>query len=165
MQRSRVKKLACLFIIAVLFTTGTAETQDKNVLGAVEEVMLLPWGFKFPARVDTGAATSSIDVCEIEVRKTEVHFTLADRCGGLRLILPLVETRHIQTPEGGKERPIVDMEICIGSRRIRAQVTLNDRSRLEYPFLIGRNILWENYIVDVSRSRTAPPVCPEYGSQ
>jgi hypothetical protein len=90
----------------------------------------------------------------------KVHFTLAGRCGGRRLVLPLVEMRRIQTSEGSDERPVVEMELCIGSRRIQAPVTLNDRSRLEFPFLLGRNILEGNFIVDVSRSKTGPPACP-----
>jgi hypothetical protein len=150
--------VAFLFVAVVLHTAPAAA--EKITIGAVEEVMLLPWGVQFPARVDTGAGTSSIDVCEISVKGKMVHFTLADRCGGHRLILPLVEMRRIQTSEGSDERPVVEMELCIGSRRIRTHITLNDRSRLEFPFLVGRNILEGNFIVDVSRSRTAPPTCP-----
>lgn len=161
-SRKTLPATAALFsLVAVflLFVPGHAAS-EKTTIGAVEDVMLLPLGASFPARVDTGAATSSIDVCEIAVKGKRVHFTLAGRCGGHRLILPLVEMRHIQTPEGGEERPVVEMELCIGSRRVLAPVTLNDRSRLEFPFLIGRNILEGNFIVDVSRSKTAPPACP-----
>jgi hypothetical protein len=153
--------LFLLLAVSLIFAPELAAA-EKMTIGAVEEVMLLPWGVQFPARVDTGAATSSIDVCEISVKGKEVHFTLAGRCGGHRLILPLVEMRRIQTSEGSDERPVVEMELCIGSRSIRTPVTLNDRSRLEFPFLVGRNILEGNFIVDVSRSRTVPPTCPRY---
>ncbi len=148
-----------LLVTASLFFIPEHAAAENLTIGAVEDVMLLPWGVQFPARVDTGAATSSIDVCEIAVKGKEVHFTLAGRCGGHRLILPLVEMRRIQTSEGSDERPVVEMELCIGSRRILAPVTLNDRSRLEFPFLVGRNILEGNFIVDVSRSKTIPPTC------
>jgi len=165
---SKMRSRKVSYVIAVVFLLAAVSplfvpayaAAKKITIGAVEEVMLLPWGVQFPARVDTGAATSSIDVCEIAVKGKEVHFTLANRCGGHRLVLPLLEMRHIQTSEGGDERPVVEMELCIGSRRIVTPVTLNDRSLLEFPFLVGRNILEGNFVVDVSRSRTASPTCP-----
>ena len=161
-SRKALPVTAALFLLVAvsLLSVPAYAAAETTTIGAVEEVMLLPWGVQFPARVDTGAATSSIDVCEIAVKGKEVHFTLSGRCGGHRLVLALVEMRRIQTSEGSDERPVVEMELCIGSRRIVTPVTLNDRSRLEFPFLIGRNILEGNFIVDVSRSKTAPPTCP-----
>jgi hypothetical protein len=60
-----------------------------------------------------------------------------------------------------ERRPIVSLTICLGPRLIRARVTLNDRRLVTYPFLVGRNILKENFIVDCDRIRCLPrPDCP-----
>jgi hypothetical protein len=55
----------------------------------------------------------------------------------------------------------VMMEFCLGSRLIRAQINLNDRSQVKYPFLVGRNAIRKDFIVDCMKERCAPPICPE----
>ena len=47
---------------------------DRVTIGLVEEVILLPWGVKMPARIDTGAATSSLDVRDLTVKKKVAEF-------------------------------------------------------------------------------------------
>jgi len=154
------KVLLALFIF---FPGGTIDAGEKITIGAIEEVILLPWGIQVPARIDTGAATSSLDVCEI--KKTggkEIEFRLPERCGGKKVHMPIVAWRVIQSTGGKAERrPVVEIELCLGSKRLLTQVTLNDRSQMEFPLLIGRRTLKENFIVDVSRSKTLPPCCPE----
>ena len=76
--------------------------------------------------------------------------------------LPVVAWRTIKSTEGASERrPVVELEICLGPKQLRTQITLNDRSQLEYPVLIGRNTLDGNFIVDVSRSNVVSPHCQE----
>lgn len=150
-------------IIALLFAFAVVpslEGAEKTVIGAVEEVILLPSGVRLPARIDTGAATSSLDVQEYTVKGKYVEFCLPERCGGQQLRLPLHSWRHIQSTEGDERRPVVTMDICLGSEKLSTQVTLNDRSKLKYPFLVGRRTLKNKFVVDVTRSRIAPPRCP-----
>ncbi len=149
--------LACF----LLLPPGETKATEKIVLGTVEKVILLPWGIQVPARIDTGAATSSLDVCDIKtLSKKEVQFKLPDRCGGHEIRMPVIAWRSIQSTTGKSDRrPVVEIEICLGSRRFRTQVTLNDRSQMEYPLLIGRRTLEGNYLVDVSRSNILPPHC------
>ena len=164
-----LRKLWLLFIVKTLlvsfifFFGGTVDAEEKIMIGGVEEVILLPWGIQVPARIDTGAATSSLDVCEIKkMGGKEIEFRLPERCGGNKVRMPVVAWRIIQSTEGKAERrPVVEMELCLGAKRLRTQVTLNDRSRMEYPLLIGRRVLEKNFIVDVSRSKILPPRCPE----
>jgi hypothetical protein len=158
-----IRTWSLLAVCFLLFFHGEARAAEKITIGAVEEVILLPWNIRVPARIDTGAATSSLDVCEIKpLGKKEIQFRLPDRCGGHEIRMPVVAWRSIQSTEGKpNRRPVVEMEICLGSRKLRTQVTLNDRSQMEYPFLIGRRTLDGNYIVDVSRSNILPPRCSE----
>jgi len=159
-QMLMVRTLLAFFIF---FSGGMIHAGEKITIGAVEEVTLLPWGIQVTARIDTGAATSSLDVCEIKkTGRKEIEFRLPERCGGNKVHMPVVAWRIIQSPEGKAERrPVVEIELCLGSKRLLTQVTLNDRSRMEYPLLIGRRALEGNFIVDVSRSKTLPPRCPE----
>jgi len=139
----------------------TAYAEDKITIGDVEDVVLLPWGITVKARIDTGAAISSLDVCEITWKeKNEIEFKLSKRSGGFQVRLPVKAWKKIRSPEGSMERrPIVELEICLGPKRLRTEVTLNDRSHMDYPLLIGRKTLKGEFIVDVNHSYLFPPSC------
>ncbi len=154
--------VSILFLAPIfLFVPGIAGAEEKTIVGGVEDVILLPWKIKVPARVDTGAAKSSLDARGLKVEEDTVQFKLPEKYGGLELRLPIAGWRHIRTPEGLERRPVVEMEICFGSKRIRTLVNLTDRSMVKYPLILGRNFLRENFIVDVKRRRTHPPSCPD----
>jgi hypothetical protein len=144
-----------------LFAPAMASAEENVTIGTVEDVILLPWRVKLPARIDTGAAKSSLDARELKVHEDRVEFKLPRKYGGLHLRLPIVEWRHVRTPEGLDRRPIVELEICLGSNRIRTLVNLADRSMVKYPLILGRSFLKENFVVDVKRRRTAKPNCPD----
>lgn len=159
-------RLAVAALVVAGLPTVWAEATDKPVLGAVEEVVLLPWGIAVRARVDTGAATSSMDARNIELRgrrrNRTVAFTLVgDEDRRLRLELPLVENRRIVTG-GGREvrRPVVRMDLCVAGFRGTVDVTLNDRALVDYRMLLGRNVLEGRFLVDVAQTLTSRPACP-----
>ena len=149
--------LTMLFLLVPEITTG----QEKITIGALEEVILLPWGVKLPTRIDTGATKSSLDAQEMTVRDDMVEFRLPQQYGGLPLRLPIVEWRHVRSPGNRERRPVVELEICLGSNRIRTKVNLTDRSSVKYPLILGRNFLRKTFVVDVRRRMTTPPVCGE----
>ncbi len=152
--------LAPVFLLA----PGLAVAEEKTVIGGIEDVILLPWKVKLPARIDTGAAKSSLDARGVKVQDDMVEFKLPEKWGGLQLRLPFIGWRHIRTPDGLERRPIVEVEICFGSKRIRTLVNLTDRSMVKYPLILGRNFLKEGFMVDVKRRRTTPPSCPDTGT-
>ena len=159
----RLRSLVSLSVLApfFLFIPGMVGAEEKVVIGGVEDVILLPWRLKLPARIDTGAAKSSLDAQELRVQDDLVEFKLPRKYGGMQFRLPVVEWRHIRTPEGLERRPVVELEICLGSKRFRTQVNLADRSMVKYPLILGRNFLKENFVVDVQRRRMTRPICPD----
>ena len=170
MRTDRQVKLGSLIVPFALtallpLAAGTVDAAEKVTIGAVEDVILLPWNVTLPARIDTGALTSSLDARELTVRDNKALFRLRNEYGSLRLSLPIIEWRYIRSAIGEERRPVVEMEICLGRKRFRTQVTLKDRSRVKYPFLVGRRALQEHFLVDVSRSNVFPPSCPEARSQ
>ena len=134
--------------------------EDKVIVGLVEDVILLPWGVKLPARIDTGAATSSLDAREIIVKGNTVDFKLPKEYGGVKLSLPIVAWKTIRSAEAEDHRPVVVLRFCLGSKIIRSRFNLNDRSQVKYPILVGRNALKKNFAVDCMKERCAPPSCP-----
>jgi hypothetical protein len=163
-------KLWGLFSLAVLtpfflFLPERINAEQKLTIGLMEDVILLPWGVKLPARIDTGAASSSLDARELKVEDNIADFKLPDLYGGLRLRLPVVGWKTIRTSESRERRPVIEMEICLGPKPFRIKANLNDRSMVKYPLIIGRNALRKNFVVDCMKSNCLPPTCKEAASQ
>ena len=148
-----------------LFFPGLLTAEEKLTIGFVEDVILLPWGVRLPARIDTGAASSSLDARELKVEENVAEFKLPDAYGGLRLRLPVVGWKTIRTSESRERRPVVEMEICLGPKPLRIKTNLNDRSMVKYPLIIGRNALKKHFVVDCMKSNCLPPTCKEAPSQ
>jgi hypothetical protein len=151
--------LAALLIIGSAGAQAEAKTNIR--LGAVENVALLPWGVVMPARIDTGAATSSLDARNISIRGKKVEFNLPPQYGGRRITLPIYKWITIKSAETQERRPVVILELCIGSKRVKTHMNLNDRANVKYPVLIGRNTLKHGFLVECGTSYCSQPSCPE----
>lgn len=134
--------------------------KEKELIGGVEEIILVPAMVALPARIDTGAATTSLDARDVFVTENVAYFKIPEKYGGTFLSLPVKEWKAIRTSASWQKRPVVEMELCIGRRLIRCDVNLNDRSSMKYPLIIGRNVLKLGYLVDSSRSNLLKPDCP-----
>jgi hypothetical protein len=153
-----------LVLIIPFLPVGEASAGEKITIGGVEEVVLMPWGVRLPTRIDTGAATSSLDARELNVKKNEAEFRLPKKYGSLQLRLPVIEWRKIRSADFRERRPVVEITFCLGSKLIHTRVTLNDRSTACYPLIIGRNVLKNKFVVDCMQSNCLPPSCPEVPS-
>lgn len=143
----------------VVIPSSSAGESQKITIGEVEDVMLVPWAVTLPARIDTGATVSSLDARDMSVRNQVAEFMLGKRYGGLRLRLPVVDWVQVRSSTGVEKRPVVEIGICLGPKLVRTLATLRDRSEMNYPFLVGRNVLNGSFMVDTSRSRAAQPAC------
>jgi hypothetical protein len=157
--------LIFFLVLMILLPSEKGNTGEKITIGEVEDVLLLPWRVRLPARIDTGAATSSLDARELKVKNDIAEFKLPKRYGGMLLRLPVIDWLHIRSADFKERRPVVEITLCIGPKPIRTQVTLNDRSMVRYPLIVGRNILKENFVVDCMQSNCLPPSCREASSQ
>ena len=147
--------------IFCLIWGGTVESAERVTIGLVEDVILLPWGVRIPARIDTGAATSSLDARELTIKENIAEFKLPEKYGGLQLHLPIVDWKTIRSAGSRGRRPVIEIDLCVGPKHLRARVNLNDRSQVKYPLILGRNVLQKNFVVDCLKSHCAPPTCPE----
>lgn len=65
---------------------------------------------------------------------------------------PIVRFVEIKNKTGGTvARPVVEMTFCVAGVMVEGEVTLADRSNMNYPLLIGRNMLMQAGIVVDSR--------------
>lgn len=163
MESHKHKTLIWVVIVLVLSAVTTAvllararwARRHRITIGAVEDVVLLPWKVAIQARVDTGATTSSLDARDIKELpgKKEIEFRLPERCGGHLVRRRLRGWRTVTSSDGKSERrPVVNMEFQLGERSFNSKVTLTDRSHMKFPMLLGRNTLGGRYIVDVSHT-------------
>ncbi len=153
--------LMSLLIIIILFIPGKDEAGDKITIGEVEEVILMPWGVRLPARIDTGAATSSLDARGLKVKGNMAEFKLPKKYGELELRLPVKQWQSIRSADFKEKRPVVEITFCMGPKMLCVEVNLNDRSTVKYPLILGRNALKDHFVVDCERSHCLPPSCPE----
>lgn len=126
------------------------------------EMIALPQlvGARIPAKIDTGARTSSLHAEAIERFSRDgqpyVRFELVlDEATGARVTceLPRVDRRRITSSNGQTEiRPIVQTSIVIGSTQFDAEFSLADRSDMKFACLIGRSALKGRFLVDSGRS-------------
>jgi hypothetical protein len=150
--------LSLLFIIG-LVAGSDACSGGPLVIGAVEEILLFPGGIRTRARIDTGATTTSIDARNLKVGDGTASFTLPQSCGSQVMVLPIVDWKYIRTAAKREKRPVVEIELCIGTKKLKVRANLNDRSSMEYPILIGRNVLTQGFLVDASQTDILPPQC------
>lgn len=137
---------------------ATAGELDLPIVGAVEWARVEPGDIRMPARIDTGAATTSIHAEDIELVEKDgkrwVHFSLIDPATNEKVQVEQRLHRKVvikQSDSEDQRRYVVRMWITIGETRSLVDVTLTDRERMEFPMLIGRNLLVDTVIVDVSR--------------
>ena len=157
LEGRRISKIIFLilpFIIAILSSTALhAENESKILVGAVEEVILLPWGVKLPARIDTGSGMTSLDARDLTVKNKVAQFRLPEKYGDILIRLPVVHRRNIRTSDSRDRRPVVEIELLVGSKRMRVLANLNDRSQLTYPLNLGRDVLNQGFIVDCAQEK------------
>ncbi|MAT92181.1 MAG: ATP-dependent zinc protease [Halioglobus sp.] len=137
--------------------------QKKLVVGQMEKVWLPNLELELAARVDTGAETASLDARDIEKfeRNGErwVRFSIV-KPGTEELIA--VERKLSRTvsivqsnSDESERRPVIKLSIMLGDVSQTAEFTLSDRSHLDYQMLLGRNVLQDVMVVDVSRKNIA----------
>jgi hypothetical protein len=132
---------------------------DKLVLGRVERVLLLPKKLPLKAKVDTGAKTSSlnaIDLTEFERDgKDWVRFAMLNPETDKKIFFERAvvrKTRIKQLDSDLQHRPTVKMTIMLGTMKEQVEFTLANRTGYLYQVLIGRNVLRDRFIVDVSQT-------------
>ncbi|MDX1803489.1 MAG: ATP-dependent zinc protease [Alcanivorax sp.] len=144
----------------------------KPVFGWVEKVALEPWGVEVKAKLDTGALTSSLHATNIEIFKKDGHhwvrFTVdvVDKATGKEVQKTYERPRYrrvlVRGAGGADHRPVVLMNVCVGNTIQREQFTLQDRSDMIYPMLIGRRTLQHLGLVDVTQTFEHPPQCGSF---
>ncbi len=133
------------------------------VYGYIEDVYVESDDLKLPAKLDSGADTSSmnaLDLTELErdgkewVRFHIIHPQTEEQVVFEKRVVrwSTIKRHHAESVR----RPVVLMKVKIGNNDfIRSEFSLTDRSTFEYQVLLGRNYLNGIALIDVSKKYQA----------
>ena len=103
---------------------------------------------EIPAKIDTGADSSSVHAKNISVSKDGV---LSFELFGQKFERTEFKATAVRSSNGDEEiRYRVPLSLKIGDKKIRAFFTLTNREKNNFPVLIGRKTIKNRFIVDVS---------------
>jgi len=133
----------------------------KKTIGTQDRIDLPEFNlFDLPCKIDTGAETSAIHchrVRLIEVNGVEmISFRLLDPSheayNDHEYRTTRFKERKIKSSFGNTEyRYSIKCKVTIFGETFTAEFTLADRVRMKYPILLGKRLLKNRYIVDVSK--------------
>jgi len=128
-------------------TIGRLETIDFPELGI----------FGIQAKIDTGAYRSSIHASTVREENGALVFSLLDpehpQYNGRTYTVTKFSRVHVKSSIGESQpRYKIKTAVVIHGNRYVTDFTLSDRTSMRYPVLIGRKVLRNRFIVDVSKS-------------
>ena len=145
--------------------TNLKTADGKLILGEEEWMYIKAINHNAKARIDTGATTSSISAIDIEMferdGKNWVKFKLAHNGSETKEfespVSRIVTIRQSSTEER-TDRPVIEAWVQIGDLKTKTEFTLNDRTHMTYPVLLGRTFFRDVAVVDVSKTFIQPKV-------
>lgn len=130
------------------------------IIGWRELIQLPELGLhELPAKIDTGARTSSLHGHVVEEFEREgekfVRFSVDFPERNLSQICEAVhvDIRGITSSNGKTQRRyVIKTPLVIGDVEFRAEISLADRSDMKFPMLVGRSSLRRRFVVDSGHS-------------
>jgi hypothetical protein len=128
-----------------------------QVLGRSDRVDLPGLGLEnIHAKIDTGAYNCSLHCTSNEVVNGVLEFVLLDdehpEFTGHKYYFNKFAQREIRNSFGEAElRYVIKTKIKIFDRLIRAEFSLSNRGNLKFPVLLGRKILRDRFLIDVTK--------------
>ncbi|MGK0209516.1 MAG: hypothetical protein ACI83O_000793 [Patescibacteria group bacterium] len=107
------------------------DLMKKIVVGPVEPVKILDKSYL--ARVDTGAKKCSISKSIIE-----------------EMDLLVIEKVEVRNTHGTTVRDVIKLDVELAGKSMKVKFNVSNRRRMQYPILIGRNLLKKGFLVDCS---------------
>ncbi|WP_375320343.1 ATP-dependent zinc protease [Aliivibrio logei] len=163
-----MKKLiiSLCFLLLSVPSFANESCSNKTIVGQIETIHIKELNTNYKARIDTGAATTSIHATNIEIVGQEdesddmrdhlgdtVKFTTYNEDNiATKHTARIIKVSQIRNAQGVERRYAVRMHLTFDGKEKKVAVNLRDRSKLNYKLLIGRNWLEGDYLVDVDKN-------------
>lgn len=137
--------LTTLIIVGIRSAIADDTVEGVRTVGWAEELVMTGLERPVPAKLDTGATTTSINAEVLEKPDEDVEsggvvkFNFVDTEGNKTLYeRPLSRWVDIK---GDGRRPVVQMSFCLDGEFVEGEVSLAERDNFDYAVLFGRNLL------------------------
>jgi hypothetical protein len=130
------------------------ESIKKNIIGAFITLNFTTPKTEVKCKVDTGAETNSVHCTRAFIKNGKLYCELL---GQSDLITFDDYTRKNVTSSNGlkNKRYCIKLQFNLGDKTFESDFTLNNRSKMKHPVLLGKNFLNDNnFIVDVTNETT-----------
>lgn len=119
------------------------------------------------AKVDTGAYRCSLHCQSAEVVNSVLEFVLLDsehpEFTGMKFRVKDFHERDIKNSFGEVERRfVINTTIKIFDEEITAEFSLSNRGSLKFPILLGRKILQNRFLIDVTKKNLSYKAKQQY---
>ncbi len=147
----------CLKVFILQLNFYSEMQKEKLLIGRREKVDFPELGLLgITAKIDTGAYTSALHCYDIKEKDGILYFKplgpAHSEYTGQEQKFTTYTRKEIKNSFGEVEkRYIIKTVIKIGRKRIKAIISLTNRGKMRYPVLIGRKLLKNRFIVDVSQ--------------
>ena len=132
------------------------EFNGKTIIENIEHVDFPDIGIKkLKVKIDSGATTSSIGVSKMKIDRNRKKVTFVplddkyDEYRGKSYTMDLYSEIKVQSSNGDEEsRPLIKLDIVIKGKTFESYFTLANREELEFPVLIGKDVLSGNFLIN-----------------
>src|SRR5262249_41907384 len=139
----------------------TPTTLSPRLIGPTTTVIEVSTGLPFAARVDTGATTCAIHCEAFEIKDADpdpkknigkpIRFLVKNTTGESKWVeTNIVDHVTVRTAAKDEDRYKVRLNLRWADVEKQVGVTLDDRQKMQYPLLLGRNFLRDDFLVNVS---------------
>jgi hypothetical protein len=175
----RATTLIAVCAVSVAITSAGGQTvskPEKHIIGATAVLTEAISGLPFAARIDTGAASCSLHVEKMEIEGEQekplrnigkpIRFQVKNEKGKTAWIeakiAAVVRVRSSALKDGEVDRRYkVPLTLKWGDVSKEVLVTLNDRTDMKFPLLVGRNYLTRDFLVDVDLDSFEEPLAAD----
>lgn len=153
------KAIAYAKMIKELLADTTRQTSLPHI-GSTEYIKI--FGRSVPAKIDTGADSSAIWASDIKITKDNIlKFKLfapeSPFYTGKVIKRKDFKVSQVKSSNGQTEiRYCTTLSVNISGKQIRVSFNLSNRSRNQFPILIGRRTIKNKFLVDVSERAIIP---------
>lgn len=131
------------------------EFKGKTIIQNIEKVDFPDLRIKgLESKIDSGATTSSLHCSKIKVNRQtkKVSFVALDdsyeQYTGQTITMPIHSEIKVQSSNGAEtSRPLIKTDVIIKGKRVETFISLTDREELDYPVLIGKDILSGRFLI------------------
>ncbi len=142
--------------------TEVVQDDGKMLLGEYEWVHLPAQHLVLPARIDSGANTSSLHAINLQQFERdgkawvrfETHYQPVKDELALKVEVeaPLVRKVNVIQASGIESRPVISLPLQLGALTQNVEFTLTNRENLTFPVLLGRRFFMDIAVIDVSKT-------------